>query len=170
MASAETPGLFFAVMSSLDVMACPRCGRENPESNQFCGRCGFEFAKISPAVPQNCGDARFCFRHPKEATNLSCGRCEKPFCYKCLAFGPAGPRCKECARHNIPIKPRAVLNDARVGLSRVFRAGPFAIYFWLLIGMMLFGAVRGCVYMSRREPPLPPSQEEFDPGQPPLER
>lgn len=126
-----------------------------------------EFAKIVPSSPQDGGEVLFCSRHPKEPTNLSCGRCDKPYCYKCLAFGPAGPRCKECARHNIPIKPRAVLNEARVGVSRIFRSGPFAIYLWILIGMMLFGAVRGCMYANQREPP---GNEGFDVDRPAPER
>lgn len=40
---------------------------------------------------------KYCYKHPKEETGLSCGRCERPICTRCVVIGPAGPRCRECA-------------------------------------------------------------------------
>lgn len=38
-----------------------------------------------------------CYKHPKEETNLSCGKCDRPICTRCMVMGPAGIRCPECA-------------------------------------------------------------------------
>ncbi len=39
-----------------------------------------------------------CATHPEIETSLSCGRCGKPICPKCLVQTPVGARCRECAR------------------------------------------------------------------------
>jgi hypothetical protein len=38
-----------------------------------------------------------CAAHPDVATNLRCGKCDKPICPKCLVQTPVGARCQECA-------------------------------------------------------------------------
>jgi hypothetical protein len=38
-----------------------------------------------------------CYKHPKEETGLSCGKCDRPICTKCMVNGPAGVRCRDCA-------------------------------------------------------------------------
>jgi hypothetical protein len=38
-----------------------------------------------------------CYRHPKEETAVSCGKCDRPICTRCMIPGPAGMRCPECA-------------------------------------------------------------------------
>lgn len=38
-----------------------------------------------------------CAKHPKVDTNLSCGKCGKAICPKCLVQTPVGVRCEECA-------------------------------------------------------------------------
>ncbi len=38
-----------------------------------------------------------CATHPNVETLLSCGKCDKPICPKCLVHTPVGARCKECA-------------------------------------------------------------------------
>jgi hypothetical protein len=38
-----------------------------------------------------------CYRHPKVETAVSCGKCDRPICTKCMIPGPAGMRCPECA-------------------------------------------------------------------------
>ena len=38
-----------------------------------------------------------CAEHPEVETNLSCGKCGKPICPKCLVQTPVGARCRECA-------------------------------------------------------------------------
>lgn len=39
-----------------------------------------------------------CAKHPKVETNLSCGKCGKPICPKCMIQTPVGIRCAECAK------------------------------------------------------------------------
>lgn len=41
---------------------------------------------------------RYCARHPKEETLLSCGRCGTPICPKCMVYTPTGIRCPQCAQ------------------------------------------------------------------------
>ena len=41
---------------------------------------------------------RYCVRHPKEETLLSCGRCGTPICPKCMVYTPTGIRCPTCAQ------------------------------------------------------------------------
>lgn len=38
-----------------------------------------------------------CAKHPDVETNLTCGKCGKPICPKCLVQTPVGMRCSECA-------------------------------------------------------------------------
>jgi hypothetical protein len=38
-----------------------------------------------------------CYRHKNVETAVSCGRCDRPICPKCMISGPAGMRCPECA-------------------------------------------------------------------------
>ncbi len=38
-----------------------------------------------------------CYRHPKVQTAVSCGKCDRPICPKCMVPGPAGMRCPDCA-------------------------------------------------------------------------
>lgn len=38
-----------------------------------------------------------CAAHPKVETLLSCSKCDKAICPKCLVHTPIGARCKECA-------------------------------------------------------------------------
>ncbi len=124
-------------------MVCTRCGRDNPEENEFCGRCGTDLKEVISAVTE-AEDDLFCFKHKKERTALRCGRCERPICTKCVIIGPAGPRCHECSKQNIAFRPGAVVQEAKVGLRRVGRLGPWGIYMILVIGMMLFGSLRMC--------------------------
>jgi hypothetical protein len=38
-----------------------------------------------------------CAKHPNVETNVTCGKCGKPICPKCMVQTPVGMRCKECA-------------------------------------------------------------------------
>ena len=40
----------------------------------------------------------YCAKHPNVETNLTCGKCGKPICPKCMVQTPVGIRCYECAR------------------------------------------------------------------------
>lgn len=128
-------------------MVCPRCAKENADENRFCGRCGLDFSKVEAEVKPS-GEERPCYRHSKELTALSCGRCGRPICHRCVVIGPAGPRCRDCAKNKIPVSARAVAGDAKIGLKRMLSAGPFALYWWILIASIGFGLVRSCMYFS----------------------
>ena len=39
-----------------------------------------------------------CATHPEIETNLSCGKCGKPICPKCMVQTPVGARCPDCAK------------------------------------------------------------------------
>jgi hypothetical protein len=39
-----------------------------------------------------------CAYHPDVETNLSCGKCGKPICPKCMVPTPVGARCPDCAK------------------------------------------------------------------------
>jgi len=94
-------------------MICNRCRAENPDDKKFCGECGSALEpKAGPvAVPGEEG-AFFCARHKREVTRVRCGRCETPICPRCTVFGPAGVRCRDCARNRVPIRPMGVLHEA----------------------------------------------------------
>lgn len=44
------------------------------------------------------GAPRYCATHPDVETVVSCGRCDRPVCPKCMIFTPVGVRCRECAQ------------------------------------------------------------------------
>ena len=39
-----------------------------------------------------------CATHQDVETNLSCNKCGKPICPRCMVMTPVGARCRECAR------------------------------------------------------------------------
>lgn len=39
-----------------------------------------------------------CATHPHVETNLTCAKCGKPICPKCMVQTPVGARCPDCAR------------------------------------------------------------------------
>ncbi len=77
----------------------------------------------------------FCHWHKKVATNLSCGRCGKPVCPKCVIIGPAGPRCKECGKGEVHFRPGAIWLSFKRAVAAPFRMD----WRMLLILMMLIG-------------------------------
>lgn len=129
-------------------MNCPKCGLENPKDALFCMRCGKELA--SPAEPGE-AETRYCYRHPKVATQLSCGRCDRPVCTKCVVLGPAGPRCRDCAKLTVEARPAAVLYGIKSGIRGLFRSGPWTVYIWILLIGMVVGGVRSCAGMVEQQ-------------------
>lgn len=131
---------------------CPRCGKENDADATNCVRCGIVMDEVEgvfqkePEAPEF-----FCFRHPKVATNLRCGRCERPICTRCAVMGPNGVRCPECAKQNIAVRPGAVVHEVKRSAMSLFRWGPWGIWIMILIVGMLFSMFRSCG--SRRPPP-----------------
>lgn len=45
----------------------------------------------------------FCANHPTVPTAVSCGRCGKPICPRCLVDTPVGQRCRACGLQKSPI-------------------------------------------------------------------
>ncbi len=132
---------------------CPRCAKENADDAAFCSKCGLDFSKVVETGPTT--DAQYCYRHPKVATNLACGRCGRPVCTRCVVLGPAGPRCPDCARSNVAMRPAAVLYSLTSGVKNLFRSGPYTIWIWLVVASMAFGMVRGCMGMFSRPREIP---------------
>lgn len=145
-------------------MVCRRCGKENDPGNQFCGRCGLDLTP-PPATTSDDNDVevKYCYRHPKEATRLSCGKCERPICTRCAIIGPAGVRCPECGKLSVPISARGVAHDVKRSFSGIFRGSPYLLYFAILLLLSFGGSlIRGCNAASRHAPPIErdaPSEE-----------
>lgn len=144
-------------------MVCPRCAKVNEDDARFCAKCGRNLedalreAKTSAAEEE---EVRYCYRHPKEATNLSCGRCNKPICTKCAIIGPAGPRCPDCSKTEVAFRPGAI----GLGVKRTFRSvgsrGPWAWYYIVILGMLLLGGLRTCGGMLFDQGQEPDYREE----------
>lgn len=136
-------------------MVCPRCAKENDPENLYCSRCGLEFAKVAKD-PQPTADTMFCHWHPKTPTSLTCGKCERPICTKCMINGPAGIRCKECGRTKIKVTARGIAHDTTRPIMQTLGSlarQPFGIF---IILMLLSGLVRGgCMMMGDRSGPDP---------------
>ena len=132
-------------------LVCSRCGKANEDENRYCSRCGLE---LSVRAPQEAETPELtCYRHPKELTNLRCGKCDRPICHRCVVMSPAGTRCRECSKSSIPIRPTAILYDLGIGFKRIFRGGPMTIYLAVLIISMLLGGVQTCRVMGSRPGP-----------------
>ncbi|MFC2122596.1 hypothetical protein ACFLRP_02795 [Bacteroidota bacterium] len=43
-------------------------------------------------------DPMKCATHPNVETGLTCVKCDKPICPKCMVLAPVGARCPECAK------------------------------------------------------------------------
>src|SRR5215472_4877017 len=94
-------------------MICRKCSASNPEDKRFCGDCGSALeATPGPVAVEGEEGAWYCARHNKEITRVRCGRCETPICTRCAVHGPAGVRCRACARNRVPIRPMGMLHEA----------------------------------------------------------
>lgn len=103
-----------------------------------------------------------CAKHPKEQTNLRCGRCERPICVRCLRYTSVGIRCQECATErrsgiNAPA-PANVLRAAATaaGVSLVLGGlwGLFPAYgFWIALLLGFGGGELVSLVANRRRGP-----------------
>lgn len=118
---------------------CAKCGTMNPETNRFCGNCGAEIPR-NQAVSAGEDGLYYCYRHKKETTRVTCGRCERPICTRCMVMGPVGPRCRDCARNRTPVRLRGLAHDAGSGLGRAANAvGSRPIwYLWIFQAILAF--------------------------------
>jgi len=146
-------------------MVCPRCAKENDPEDRFCSRCGLEFAKVVTEPQPRTGETLYCYRHPKEATNLTCGKCERPICTRCVINGPAGIRCPECGRSTVKRSARGLAHDASRPLMQTigyWARNPFGLIFLLI---MVSWIVRGFMNCGSRPAP-PPEYYEPPPDEP----
>ena len=88
-----------------------------------------------------------CATHPKVETNLSCGKCGKPICPKCMVQTDVGVRCVQCAGLNklptFKLTSKDYVKAIFVGLGIAIVAGaiwyvirlftPYMVLFNLLI-------------------------------------
>lgn len=68
-----------------------------------------------------------------------------------MVMGPAGQRCRECAKSNTKISARGVAHDISQPFKGLLRSniGWYLIIF--LVAPLLLGAIRGCSVFSGRE-------------------
>lgn len=43
-------------------------------------------------------EVRYCYRHPRRETGVSCSNCGRPICHECMIPAPVGFRCPECVK------------------------------------------------------------------------
>lgn len=114
---------------------CSRCGAENEADTKFCGRCGSKFVPVEAPVTAGEDGLYYCYKHSKETTRVTCGRCERPICAKCLVVGPAGVRCKVCARNRTPVRIRGLAHG--VGSTIGSNMTPNRVWYLYLWAMIL---------------------------------
>jgi hypothetical protein len=86
-----------------------------------------------------------CATHPNVETELTCSRCGKPICPRCLVQTPVGARCRECAHlRRIPTYDVAARYLVR-GIAAAAGVGALAGLLWHLL---LPQRVSGFVYVS----------------------
>jgi hypothetical protein len=89
----------------------------------------------------------FCHKHKREATRVSCGRCERPICPKCMVMSPAGVRCQDCARNRTPVRLRGVLHDVGSGVT----SSPVAQRAWYMVCVMFIMNLFLGIFGGRRD-------------------
>ena len=111
-----------------------------------------------------------CATHPDVETELSCGRCEKPICPRCLVYTPVGARCRDCAQvKSLPMYNLGTTTLIRAALAAIvvgagtgvvwwlFNSLTYGFIFVLLIGFALGYAIGEAVSLAanrKRGPPL----------------
>lgn len=112
---------------------CNKCGAANAANTKFCGSCGRKFEPVPEAVEAGEEGLYYCYKHPKELTRVTCGRCERPICPKCLVVGSAGVRCKVCARNRTPVRLRGLAHNAAAGIGGIDTRKVWYLYVWGMI-------------------------------------
>ena len=91
-----------------------------------------------------------CASHPDIETNLSCGRCGKPVCPKCVVQTLVGPRCPDCANlKRLPtyeISTRHYLIAIGVGVGFAIVAGIAWALIWRAIPFLSLLTAAGIGY------------------------
>lgn len=68
----------------------------------------------------------YCSRHPKEETSLTCGRCDKPICVRCVVHAEVGIRCRKCAPSRRVGKGLPLLGGAGLAILLLVVGGSLA--------------------------------------------
>ena len=122
---------------------CSRCGAENDSGNRFCVSCGAKFVAAAPPVSAGEDGLYYCYRHKKETTRVTCGRCERPICHRCLVVGASGVRCPDCARNRTPVRLGGVMHDVTRSVGNTAnRLGSRPIWYlwiWSMIIRLIMG-------------------------------
>jgi hypothetical protein len=83
-----------------------------------------------------------CATHPDVETGLTCNKCGKPICPRCLVQTSVGARCRECARTNkLPtfvLKPGDYVKGILAGLGAAVVCGFLWYFIRLFIPNFLF--------------------------------
>ena len=117
---------------------CMKCGAENEATNRFCASCGAKFVAVAPAVTAGEDGLYYCYKHKKETTRLTCGRCDRPICTRCARVGANGVRCPDCARNRIPVRVGGVLHDMSSSVGRTAsNLGTRPIWYLWIWGMII---------------------------------
>lgn len=111
-----------------------------------------------------------CATHPDVETELTCGRCEKPICPRCMVYTPVGARCRECAQvkrlptYNLGTQTLVLAGVAAVVVGAgtgviwwLFNSLTYGFLFVLLIGFALGYVIGEAVSLAanrKRGPPL----------------
>lgn len=87
-----------------------------------------------------------CATHPNVETELSCGKCGKAICPRCMVHTPVGARCRECAQvRRIPTYNMSGATFLRAGAAAL--AGGLAIgtawAFFNVITYIFYGVIAG---------------------------
>lgn len=122
---------------------CSRCGAEAQEGVRFCPACGAKFVPVAPAVSAGEDGLYYCWKHKKVTTRVTCGRCERPICDRCMVVGANGVRCRDCAANRVPVRLSGVLHDASSGVRRAgssMGTRPiWYLYIWSMIIRLIMG-------------------------------
>jgi len=91
-----------------------------------------------------------CATHPQVETSLSCGKCGRPICPKCLVQTPVGARCSDCARlkrlptFEVSVRQYVIASAVGLGVAAVggiVWAFLYDLFSYLLLYLLLAAAV-----------------------------
>ncbi|RYG40582.1 zinc ribbon domain-containing protein [bacterium] len=145
---------------------CSKCGTENPADSRFCRSCGKKFVAIAAPVETGEPGVYFCYKHKKETTRVTCGRCERPLCTRCVTVGANGVRCRECARNRVPMHFGGMVHEVSSSLRRIGRsliARPYWFYIIAFLAISLFGPIRMCG-RPHASMPIEEDMESYEPS------
>lgn len=80
-----------------------------------------------------------CATHADVETELSCSRCGKAICPRCLVHTPVGARCRECANvRRIPTYNMSSGTFVRAGLAALAAGAAVGVAWWLFYPLTFF--------------------------------